>query len=466
MNRWHLLSRLPLSRLTVTRFVVLAFLCQFLVTSGVLLFVQQSSKRAAIEAEAQTAHDLRDELVEIWRIGGQGALAQAIRARLKAAPNEPVALLLADGRGRALAGNLGAWPATLGDGRGWQAISLYRVGRADAEPIGVTTQRLGDGNRLLTGVVMSDSLRLTAIYEEALTIAFVASLTLTFGVAIILGRLLARQVSAIAETANDVGYGALHRRVETDGSGDAFDRLGRSINAMLERIDTLVSQLRMMTDGLAHDLKSPVTRLVAVVEQAIVRTQDGAALDALDAVRREAETLQAMLSTALLISRTEAGFGADMLKQTDIDDLLRDLAEIYGPLVEESGFDLLVSAPAGLRFPLHRDLVSRALANLVENAVHYAEGGNRIALTARIDAASDGLVLIVADNGPGIPAAQHADAMKRFGRLDPARAKPGSGLGLALVEAVARLHKGQVALSDNEPGLQVIMRLGGVVAEA
>ena len=400
MPRWPLLSRLPLARLTVTRFVVLAFLCQFLVTGGVLLFVQQSSKRAAIEAQAATAHELRDELLQAWQGGGRTGLRRAMEARLKAAPNEPVAMLLADGRGRALAGNLGAWPATLPDAARWRAVRLYRVGRTDAEPIGVTTRRLDGDTRLLTGVVMSDSLRLTAIYEEALTIAFLASLTLTFAVAIILGRLLARQVSSIAQTANDVAYGALHLRVDTDGSGDAFDRLGRSINAMLERIDMLVSQLRMMTDGLAHDLKSPVTRLVAVVEQAIVRTGDPAALDALDLVRREAETLQAMLSTALLISRTEAGFGADLLRDTDIADLLRDLAEIYGPLAEESGFDLVVSVSPGLRFPLHRDLVSRALANLVENAVNYAEGGSRIGLAARLDAATGGLILIVSDDGP------------------------------------------------------------------
>jgi signal transduction histidine kinase len=137
-------------------------------------------------------------------------------------------------------------------------------------------------------------------------------------------------------------------------------------------------------------------------------------------------------------------------------DLLRDVAEVYGPLVEESGFTLTVEAPDGLVFPLHRELVSQAIANLIENALKYADGGNAITLTAAPDA---DLLITVADNGPGIPASQRDAALKRFGRLDPARGKPGSGLGLSLVEAVTRLHHGEMRLSDNGPGLRVTLHL-------
>jgi signal transduction histidine kinase len=149
-----------------------------------------------------------------------------------------------------------------------------------------------------------------------------------------------------------------------------------------------------------------------------------------------------------------------MLVSTDIGDLLRDMAEVYGPLVEESGFTLLVDAPEGAhRFPLHRELVSQALANLIENALKYAEGGNRITLSAMQSANGNDLALSVADNGPGIPPERHGEAIRRFGRLDPARGKPGSGLGLSLVEAVARLHHGAIELGDNAPGLRVTLRL-------
>ena len=445
------------ARSTIGRFVGLAFLCQFLVTGGVLLFVQQASQRTVVAADQQAVEDARDDLLALYRGGGAGTLGEEIARRFRGIEGERAVLLLTDRAGRPMSGNLGAWPAGLAaDGR-WQIMSLYRVGRDDPEPIGVIPLRLKGGERLLTGMVISNSLQLARIYEEALSVAFIMSLVLALGISIILGRLLARQVSDIAETANHVAIGALDRRVPTDGSGDAFDRLGQSINAMLERIDALVTQLRMMTDGLAHDLKSPVTRLLSVVEQASSQTRDDTALDALEKVHGEAQTLRSMLTTALLISRTEAGFGGDQRRETDVGALLRDVGEVYGPLVEDSGFALSIAAPDALHFPLHRELVSQSLANLIENALHYAEGGDSIALSARLEAGS--LLINVADNGPGIPPNHHAAALRRFGRLDPARGKPGSGLGLSLVEAVARLHHGKVTLTDNAPGLSVTLTL-------
>ncbi|EQB33498.1 sensor histidine kinase [Sphingobium ummariense] len=453
-KRWR-----ALARSTIGRFVGLAFLCQFLVTGGILLFVQQASQRTVVAADQATVLELRDELVALARQGGIPAVRHTIERRLPAISGERIVLLLADRGGRPVAGNLGAWPATLEADSDWQTIDLYRIDSPSPEPMGVATATLPGGGRLLAGLVMGDSMALTRIYEEALSVAFLLSLCLTLVIALLLGRMLARQVSAIAETANAVAVGALHRRVDTDGSGDAFDRLGESINAMLERIDALVTQLRMMTDGLAHDLKSPVTRLMSVVEQASAQTSDEAALDALEKVHREAQALEGMLSTALLISRTEAGFGSDRLCDTGIGELLRDVAEVYGPLIEDSGFALEVAAPAGLAFPLHRELISQALANLIENALKYAESGDHIRIEAGVQAQGRQLILAVADNGPGIPEAQRVEALKRFGRLDPARGKPGSGLGLSLVEAVARLHHGAIALEDDGPGLRVVMTL-------
>ena len=449
----------PILRSSIGRFIGLAFLGQFLVTGGVLLYVQQASQRTVIAAEREAANELSDDLIAIYRAGGADAVRKDFTERFLTNRDENVAILLADRKGTALAGNLSAWPTTVPEGTSWRIINLYRVSRVEPEPIGVVAQPLGDGNRLLTGIVMTNSMRLTAIHEEALSIAFAVSLVLTLAMAIILGRILARQVWGIAATAQQVAVGALHHRVDTDGSGDAFDRLGQSINAMLERIDSLVSQLRMMTDGLAHDLKSPVTRLMAVIEQASARTRDEGALDALEDVRREAETLQAMLSTALLISRTEAGFGAGMLRETDLGNLLADIAEIYGPLAEESGFTLAVDAPEEpLLFPVHRELLSQAIANLIENALKYAEGGDHILLGATAPDAMSACVS-VSDNGPGIAADQHEKALRRFGRLDPARGKPGSGLGLSLVRAVARLHHGALMLDDAGPGLRVLLEL-------
>ncbi len=448
--------RAPL-RLSITRFIALAFFCQFLVAGGALLYVQQASKRTLAAAERYAAQELRDDLVATYRRGGITYLRRYIEQRLADGGDDRATILLADRSSRPIVGNLAAWPSPVFDKTSWRTIDLYRTGKRQPEPIGLLAERLPDGHRLLTGLVLTDSLRLADAYEEALSIAFLGSLILTFGIAIILGRILSRQVSAIAVTANTVAVGSLDERVRTDGSGDAFDRLGRSINAMLDRITALVEQLRMMTNGLAHDLKSPVTRLLFTVEQVSAGVQDEKALDALETVRREAELLQQMLSTALLISRTEAGFGADMMVSVDISQLLDDVAEMYEPLAEESGFALLMSRPMPGTFLLHRELVSQMLANLIENALKYAVGGSQILLSAEFSA--DAVHFIVSDNGPGIPEHRREEALRRFGRLDPARGQPGSGLGLSLTEAVARLHHGTIALENAEPGLRVVVTL-------
>jgi signal transduction histidine kinase len=245
--------------------------------------------------------------------------------------------------------------------------------------------------------------------------------------------------------------------VPVTGSGDAFDALGGAINTMLDRIQSLVSELRLTTDGLAHDLRSPVTRLKAALDRAMLETEDPVAVAALESVASESEALLDMLSTALLISRTQAGIGREQLHAIDVQAFLLDLSEVYGPLAEDQDFTIAVEAEPGLTLNLHRQLASQAIGNLIENALRYAEGGKQITLSAARK--GETVELAVADDGPGIPPDRHAEALRRFGRLDPSRHSGGSGLGLSLVEAVARLHGGEVALEDNRPGLRVVLRL-------
>ncbi len=452
--RWRVLFRS-----TTARFILLAFALQFAVTAGVLLFVQQASRRALDSEQRELVGELRDELVVSWRSGGDGELREMIRDRL-ATPHGAVAVILyVASDGTPIAGNLGGWPPVVMPGQSWRTIELYRSGSERPEHMIVTGTRLPNGNRLLTGHVIESNLRLADVNEEAILGALVAGLAMALLGALIIGKALSRRIEHIAATANAVGNGALAMRVEADGSGDAFDALGRSINAMLDRIEALVSQLRMITDGLAHDLRSPVTRMKSLIERAIVDTRDTDALAALERVSQEAETLLAMLSTALQISRAEAGIGRERFIEVEVGALLEDLVEVYGPLAEDSGFLLEAAAPTGLRATLHREFVSQAIGNLIENALKYAEGGGRIVLSAGRD--HEQLLLTVADDGPGIPRERHEDALKRFGRLDPARQMPGSGLGLSLVAAVARLHDGDVRLDENDPGLRVELRLSG-----
>lgn len=446
-----------LLRSTTARFILLLFLAQIAVMGGMLLLVLQASRAEMIREQKTLVGDLRDELVAGFRHGGRSELAAIITNRLNQMRSDVPVILLTAADGSLIRGNLEAWPTIIPDRTAWREINLYRAGSDRPELMGITATVLADGSRLLTGHVIDANLRLTGIIEEAMAGVVLLGIILTLCNAMILSRIMTGPIDAVVATTAAVGAGDLSRRVAISGSGDAFDALGLAINTMLDRIETLVSELRIITDGLAHDLRSPLTRAKSVLERAMVETDDPVALAALESVSREAEALLEMLSNALQISRMEAGIGRERFVETDVRELLLDLVDLYGPLAEDQGFAIVASAPKGVSVSLHRELVSQAIGNLVENALKYAVGGRNIRVTARM--IDDMLLIAVADDGPGIPHELRADARRRFGRLDPARQETGSGLGLSLVEAVAGLHDGTLALKDNKPGLRVEMRL-------
>jgi signal transduction histidine kinase len=451
----HLSSLL---RSTTVRFIALTFAAQLVVAIVVLAFMSIASQRALLNEHQALVAELRDDLLVEYANGGPSTLITSIADRIELQEGVGiVAILLIKADGSPVIGNIDAWPATVGPNERWKVMSLYRSHSAMPESIGLMATTLSDGSRLLVGRVIENGMQLRRANEAALFVALLVALPLSLAVALFLSKLINSRISDIARTAQAVRSGALSERVRITGSDDAFDRLGLGINAMLERIEDLVSELRMITDGLAHDLRSPVTRLKSTIERAAAETSDPRALAALESISSEAQTLLGMLTTALQISRAEAGIGRDRFQPMELAALLEDLVEIYGPLAEERGFQLAWDAPEGLVIPLHRELMSQALGNLIENALNYASGGNIIRLSASPSGGE--IVLIVADNGPGIVEEQRARALQRFGRLDPARHLSGSGLGLSLVEAVVRLHGGVIALEDAAPGLAVIMKL-------
>ena len=218
----------------------------------------------------------------------------------------------------------------------------------------------------------------------------------------------------------------------------------------------LVGELRIVTSGLAHDLRSPIARLTQTLEQAALDVRDPAAIRAIYKVSIEADNLMSMLSTALQISQAEAGIGRHRFVDVDVAQMLADIAELYEPALDAETLTIEVSS-SPIRFRLHRELVSQAIGNLIDNAMKYATGARRIGLTARINGKT--LDISVTDDGIGIAVSDYPAALRRFGRLDPSRHTDGAGLGLALAEAVTRLHDGTIALSENHPGLRVTMTL-------
>ncbi len=414
---------------------------------------------ATILADARTAAEVaRDDFAEEYRQEGEAGLVRAIRDRLAARDDRNFVVLLKGPGGAPIVGNLKQWPATLGDNERWRRISLFREGGTAAEEMGLVTRRLDTGHVLLTGEVLEAQAQLARASQAAFLYALAAGILIAAVVAALAAWILSRRVDAFARAASAIASGKLDARVERDETGDAFDRLGTSINAMLDRIEALVGELRMVTDSMAHDLRSPVSRMKATLEQALGRTRDPNATAALAGAIDEADSLHRLLDTALEISRAEAGIGRDQFARFALAPLLDDLAEVYGPLAEDEGFAISVDAPAELELIAHREMLLRALSNLIDNALKYADGGSAI----RLSAARDGtdVEIRVADDGPGIAEEQIGEAAKRFVRLDPARGGSGAGLGLSLVETIAHMHDGRMTIARADPhGTIVTLRL-------
>lgn len=415
---------------------------------------------ATILSDARTAAEVaRDDLVDDYRQLGLSGLIEAINYRLKARDDRNFIVLLKAPDGKKLAGNLHEWPATVADTAHWRQRSLIREGTTVAEPMGVVTARLPGGYALLTGEVLEAQRQLAQASETAFLYALAVGILIAGLMAALVAWILARRIDVFSSAANAFVAGKLDTRVVHGRTGDAFDRLAVSINAMFGRIADLVRELRMVTDSMAHDLRSPVSRMKARLEQGLGRISDAAAQAAIADAIEEADSLHRLLDTALEISRAEAGIGRDQFTRFALRPMLDDMAEVYGPLAEDHGFAIAVDGPVGLDIFAHRELLMRACSNLVDNALKYATGGSVIRIAAS-ETGSNMIELTVSDDGPGLTEDQMIDAVRRFVRLDPARGGTGAGLGLSLVETIAHLHGGTMHLAPNSPnGLRVRLTL-------
>lgn len=258
--------------------------------------------------------------------------------------------------------------------------------------------------------------------------------------------------------------GDLSQRLPQGRSGDEFDRLSGSLNAMLGRIEKLNEGLRQVSDNIAHDLKTPLTRLRNKAAAALDDDDETKRRATLEGIIAESDQLIRTFNALLMISRVEAGSIAAEMTEVDVSAIAEDSAELYEPVAEDAGLALETEIEQGLIVKGNRELIGQALSNLIDNAMKYAcEGEGDKKLVVRLAKAPGAILLSVADNGPGIPADKRGEVLKRFVRLDESRSKPGTGLGLSLVEAVMELHGGSLELSDTDasntacPGLTVSM---------
>ena len=461
---------------TTTFKLTLVYLTVFALFAAFLLgYFALNTRRLITEQINDTVNAEITGLSEQYRFGGIRRLVIVVEARARR-PGSSLYLVTTP-TGEALAGNVTALAPGILDNPGWTETVYRRLDEAEAtehhdhEAL-VRVFQLPGNFRLLVGRDLDERERLYHIVLAAgrWSVAIVIVLGLAGG--LFVTRRVLRRVDAMTETTRTIMAGELGGRLPVAGTGDELDRLAENLNVMLERIETLMHGLKEVSDNIAHDLKTPLTRLQNRSEEALrTARSEGEYRAALEATIEESEGLIRTFNALLMIARAESGQARDDMSEFDAAEIAHDIGELYEPLAEQKGIAFKVEADAPAPVRGNRELVSQALANLVDNAIKYTEPNaqavNGAAPEIVVRALSDGdrILLSVGDSGPGIPEADRGRAVERFVRLEQSRSKPGSGLGLSLASAVARLHGGELMLADNGPGLKSIIALprGGPV---
>lgn len=404
-------------------------------------------------------------LAEQYRQRGVSGVAAVLRERIANDKDGVTVYLLTSPDLSRLVGNLNRWPSQQPDTQGWVEFQLSYRADENRRPRLARARvfRLRGGLRLLVGRNIRELEETKALLVSALSWGLGVMLLLGLVGGGLMSWSMLRRIESINQTSREIMTGDLSRRIPTKGTGDDFDQLADSLNIMLDRIQMLMEGIRQVSDNIAHDLRTPLTRLRGRLEHlrdgsemgAGERAGEGRAL--LEDAVGDADALLATFSALLRIAEIESGGRRAGFKLVVLDELVNDVAEFYEPLAQEKGQQFNVMAEDGLTLHGDRDLLFQALANALDNAVKYtpADGVVSIALVR----CPGGAEITVSDSGPGIPADDHDRVFGRFFRLEPDRGSPGNGLGLSLVRAVAGLHDAEIRLDDNEPGLRMVLTL-------
>jgi signal transduction histidine kinase len=418
--------------------------------------VDRLGEAAIAREQAANAEAAADYFVAFAREEGAPALAAALdrHARLGLANGFRYAMI--DDAGHMLAGADVVSSLDTPD-VGWRTV--VQPDTAQRRRWRVLARPLGQGRTLIVAedLAARDGLRAAILGASGLALGLTLIGALAGGwwlQTALLGR-----TRTIAATAERIAEGDLSARAPVRARGDVFDDLASAVNAMLARIEELMSGMRTVTDSIAHDLRSPLTRMKgALARAADPATPEDTRLAAIDQAHAEVESVLATLSALLDIAQAETGLSREMMRRVDLGGVALEMAELFSPAIEDAGQDLTVDVPqAPLLVFGHPALLRQALGNLLHNAVVHAGPGAKVELTLAEQEA--GVSLSVADSGHGVPGDQLGRVPERFVRLETARTSPGSGLGLSLVAACAKLHGGRLVLGDNAPGLRAVVEL-------
>lgn len=392
---------------------------------------------------------------EFARRGGtdlEGLIAEQSRSNI----DPSSLLLLMDPDGKWLAGTLPDWPAGRFDAQGWYDFE-YR-GRDGGElPARGQVLSFENGQRLLVAKDRGNILETQQRLNRAYTITLVLALLLALTGGLVVSFTVTRRIDIINRTSREIMTGRLQQRMPVSPVHDEFDQLAENLNQMLDRIDSLVEGVRAVADNIAHDLRTPLTRLRGRLESLAIRPgMDEPAREQVTACLTEADHLLATFRALLRIARIESGTHEQPAADVPLRPLLEDAFELYQAVAEEKSISLVLDAGNGA-VRGDRDLLFQAVANLLDNAIKYGPAGSEVRLS--LDETPQHWLVTVADRGPGIPLAERDRALDRFYRASTAGDAPGSGLGLSLVKAIAAHHGGRVLLEDNEPGLKARLQL-------
>ncbi|GLK56290.1 signal transduction histidine kinase [Methylopila capsulata] len=439
--------------------LALAYLVVFATLSVVVLAYVSWHANALIAAQLNaTVNAEITGLAEQYRQGGIRKLVATVEERSNRGAG--TLYLLTTFAGDVLAGNVVGLPDAALAEQGERELPYQRAGETAVAPYPAVVRVfvLPGGYRLLVGRDTEERERLSGVIANAVQWSLALVIVLGLAGGVFVARRVLNRIDAMTDTVRGIMAGDLSGRLAVTGSDDEFDRLAQATNAMLDRINELMAGLKEVSDNIAHDLKTPLNRLRNRAEAALrdARSEDDWA-GAMERVIADTDAMLGIFNALLLIARAESGGARDQLAAVDLADIAGSVAELYEPLAEERGVALLVETPEPIQALGNRELIGQAVANLIENALNYGGSNGEVRVTAHGD--GDLARIVVADRGPGIPDADKARAVERFVRLDTSRSRPGSGLGLALVSAVARLHGGALTLADNEPGLRAVLTL-------
>ena len=372
--------------------------------------------------------------------------------------------LLANNDRRVIAGNLDAWPQVQPAENGLVEFAYERrIGSApELRRARGRIFALAQGFYLLVARDVHERRELEALFTTMLLWGAGLMIVLGFAGGVIISRNFLARLDVINRTSRQIMRGDLSQRVPVGRAGDEFDVLAGHLNRMLDRIERLLHGMREVSDNVAHDLRSPLNRLRNRLELAAMRhPMDTETARDIDAAVQETDRLIATFNSLLLIAEAEAGSVRESMETFSLGEVIEGVGELYGPLADEKNITFTVNKPAAPAIIRgNQNLISQAIANLVDNAIKYTpEGGS---ILVGLEQSADGAQAVVADNGPGIPPEERLRVTDRFVRLESSRNSPGTGLGLSLVAAVARLHDAELMLEDNNPGLRAVLRFKGI----